>query len=85
MKVRLLEAQRMVLEELHAAEAKHPEFPTDQVHAVAIMVEEAGESMRAVLQYVYEGGSLASLKKELAQTGAMVLRVMTHLPEEKTP
>ncbi|RDE12140.1 MAG: hypothetical protein C4K49_10685 [Candidatus Thorarchaeota archaeon] len=68
-----------IFDELAAAEKKHPEWPEDKIHAVAIMVEEAGESMQAVLDYTYANGDIEHLKKELAQTGAMCLRVLMHL------
>jgi len=68
-----------LLEELRKAKEKHPEFPTDPIHQVAVMLEEAGEAMRAVLQYVYEDGSLDDVKEELAQTGAMCIRVLDNI------
>lgn len=43
--------------ELTRAEELHPGFPDDMVHRVAIMTEEAGEALRAALNYYYHGGS----------------------------
>lgn len=72
------DALYLILNELNKAESKYPLWPEDVIHAVAIMIEEAGESMKAALEYVYESGSRDDLIKELAQTGAMVLRVLMH-------
>jgi hypothetical protein len=65
--------------EIFAAEQKHPGWPTDIVHAVAIMMEEAGEAMQAALDVFYKDGDKELLKKELAQTGAMAMRCLLHL------
>ncbi len=66
-------------EELRRAVAKHPTWPTDPVHAVNKLIEEAGETARAVDQAVYEGGSIGEVRKEAIQTGAMVLRFLISL------
>lgn len=71
-----------VFNELRRAEKKHPGWPADQIHAVGIVVEEAGESMQAALQYVYEGGTLEHLREELTQTGAMALRALFYLADK---
>ena len=65
-----------LLAEVERAERLHPEWPEDVIHQVAIMVEEAGEAMRAALNYVYHGGELSELQDELVQTGAMVIRCL---------
>lgn len=66
------------------AEKNHPNWPDDIVHATAIMIEEAGESMQAALDLHY-GKEVSSdhLYKELAQTAAMCLRTMVGLQERK--
>ena len=69
----------LIFSELRKAESKHPSFPTDPVYAVAIMVEEAGESMKAALDYVYAGKDIGELILELAQTGAMAIRCLLSL------
>lgn len=68
-----------IFDELEKAEKKHPCWPEDIIHAIAIMVEEAGESMQAALDCVYDDGSIEHLKLELAQTGAMCIRALMHL------
>ena len=75
-----------IIDDIHAeycsACKKWPEWPTDLIHQVAIMQEEAGEATRASLNYVYENGSLEDLRKELIQTGAMVVRCLINLKEK---
>ena len=68
-----------ILTELKRARGLHPKWPIDRVHQVAIMAEEAGEALRAALNHQDHGGDIAELKKELIQTGAMVLRVLLNL------
>jgi NTP pyrophosphatase (non-canonical NTP hydrolase) len=43
-----------VREEIVRAIAKFPTWPTDPLHAVAVVCEEAGELTKATLQAVYE-------------------------------
>jgi hypothetical protein len=69
-----------VLDELDRAEHKFPAWPTDIIHQVSIMQEESGEAIRAALNHVYHGAPLDDLKKELIQTGAMVIRCLKNLP-----
>lgn len=73
------EIAEVIFAELRRAEEKHPAFPTDVIHQVAIMQEEAGEATRASLQLVYENGSLYNLQAELIQTAAMCIRVLKHM------
>lgn len=65
-----------VLDEVDRAEDLFPDFPSDVVHAVGIVVEEAGESMQAALQLTYECGNREDLRVELIQTAAMVVRCL---------
>ena len=66
--------------ELEAAERKFPAFPTDPVHAAAILQKEAGELMQASLHFTYEKGSREAMRKEAVQMGAMALRFLLNLP-----
>lgn len=63
--------------ELISAMDKFPEYPKDPIHAVAIMSEESGESVRAALQCVYEEGKVKDLHQELVQTAAMCIRMLS--------
>lgn len=73
-------AMTMLAAELKRAEEKHPHWPIeDQVHATAVLGEEAGETVKAALQFDYEDGPLEEIRKEAVQTGAMALRVLVGL------
>ncbi|UJD79840.1 hypothetical protein FS595_09065 [Serratia rubidaea] len=74
-----------VKEELEKAEKKHPAWPTDAVHAAAILGEEAGELIKAAIDYHYHGGSLEDVRIEAAQVGAMAIRVLGGLPYAERP
>lgn len=66
--------------ELEAAERKFPAFPTDPIHAAAILQEEAGDLVQASLQFTYEKGSIEAMRKEVVKTGAMALRFLLNMP-----
>lgn len=74
-----------ILAELCRAEHLHPFWPAqgqrgDHVWAAAIVTEEAGEALQAALNYQAHGkGSTGHIRKELVQTGAMVLRALINL------
>lgn len=79
-------AVAMIFDELRKAEVKHPGWPTDPIHATAILCEESGEATQAAIDHVYADGSVEDLKTELAQTGAMALRALLHLiPQQEAP
>lgn len=67
-----------VMTELARATAKFPTWPTDPLHAVAVIGEESGELTRAVLQAVYEPhkSTPADVREEAVQTAAMALRFL---------
>jgi len=69
----------MVFDELRRAERKFPGFPTDPVHAAAVLAEEVGELQQACLQWTYEGGSLEDVTKEAVQSAAMALRFLFNM------
>jgi len=70
----------LIFIELRKAERKFPFWPKDIVHGAGILVEEAGETMKAALDYYY-GRTIdkSELKKEAAQTGAMAIRLLVSL------
>jgi len=75
-------AMSQIVDEYYSACKQHPHWPTDIVHQTAIMMEEAGESIREALRIEYkEGACLDDLKKEVIQTGAMCLRLLINLPK----
>jgi NTP pyrophosphatase (non-canonical NTP hydrolase) len=74
-------AIELIFAELRKAEEKYPGWPDDPVHAVAVLVEEAGEAMKEALDVYYKKKESRDLVKELAQTGAMAIRALIHLQE----
>jgi NTP pyrophosphatase (non-canonical NTP hydrolase) len=68
-----------ILKEVFRAEAKHPHWPIDIIHACAIVNEESGELIRAALQYTYEGGDKKEIQKEAIQTAATCIRLLKNL------
>jgi hypothetical protein len=72
--------------ELRKAKKKHPNWPDHIVARAGIVCEEAGELMRASLQYKYEHGKnepvekqIDSMKKEAIQTAATCIRFLENL------
>ncbi len=55
-----------ILAELDLAVAKHPTWPTDTIHAVAVVCEESGEALQAALNEHYHDGTVADIKKNFA-------------------
>lgn len=75
------EALNAVWGELDRALRKFPTWPTDPLHALAVLGEEFGELTKDVLQMTYEPGktSAENVRKEAIQTAAMVLRFVASL------
>jgi len=69
----------MIFKELRRAEEKHPGWPSDIVHASAILAEEVGEVVKDALDVHYQGISSDNLKIEVAQVGAMAIRMLMNL------
>lgn len=63
-------------DELTRARKKFHTWPTDPIHAAAIVAEESGELIRAALQWGYENKSMAACDKEAIQTLAMCIRFL---------
>lgn len=79
----IAEAQELVAEELEKAILKFPTWPTDPLHAVAVVNEEIGELNKAILQYVYEPHKADGdeVRKEAIQAAAMTLRFLISLDQ----
>ena len=73
-----------ITQELLRAEELHPSWPSDPVHAVAILVEEVGEAMREAIdiKLANKDAAKARLDTELVQAGAMCLRALLNLRAE---
>lgn len=58
-----------------------PTWPTDPLHALAVLGEEFGELNKAMLQLAYEPrkSNRADVRKEAIQTAAMALRLAMSL------
>ncbi|MDB4403248.1 hypothetical protein N9204_00270 [bacterium] len=74
-----------VIKETSKAKAKFPKWPTDPIHATAIIAEELGELQKSVIESVYEPykGSRSNIRTEALQTAAMCLRFLESLDAGK--
>lgn len=70
-----------ILREIAFALEKFPTWPTDPIHALAVLGEEFGELNKAVLQQTYEPhkNEMGAVRKEAIQTAAMALRFLVSL------
>ena len=75
------EYMESILVELLQARVRHPDWPSDPVHASAIIGEESGELTQAALDFYYRGEGTARMMEECIQVGAMALRFLMHLGE----
>lgn len=75
------EEWQQILDEVARATHKFPTWPTDPLHAIAVLGEEFGELTKAVLQTTYEPHKVkdGELHMEAIQTAAMALRFVTSL------
>jgi NTP pyrophosphatase (non-canonical NTP hydrolase) len=69
--------------EIARALAKFPTWPTDPLHALAVLGEEFGELTKEVLQMTYEPHktSLEKIREEAIQTAAMAVRFVRSLDD----
>lgn len=68
--------------EVARATVKFPTWPTDPLHALAVLGEEFGELTKAMLQHTYEphkGVTEQDIREEAIQTAAMALRLAMSL------
>ena len=74
-----------VLDEVARATEKFPTWPTDPLHALAVLGEEFGELTKDVLQMSYEPWKTchANIEEEALQTAAMALRFYASLKTYK--
>jgi len=81
-----------IQEELTRASVLHPTYPVDHLRRTAIMVEEAGEAMKAALEATRPGPGygpspgyppLNNLRDELVQTAAMCIRQLLAMRREE--
>lgn len=69
--------------EVERALKKFPKWPTDPIHAAAVVAEESGELVKAALESTYEPwkGSKENLRAEAVQTAAMCIRFIRSLDQ----
>lgn len=73
--------------ELRSAKKKHPNWPDHIAAQAGIVCEEAGELMKAALEFKYERETnnedlrvqIESMRKEAVQTAAMAIRFLENL------
>lgn len=72
-----------VLSEITKATEKFPTWPTDPLHALAVLGEEFGEFTKAVLQRTYEPqkSTAEDVRIEAIQTAAMAIRFLMSLDD----
>lgn len=78
-----MSVEQLVQAELARAVAKFPTWPSDPLHALAVLGEEFGELTKAMLQHTYEphkGVTSEDIRDEAIQTAAMALRLAMSLP-----
>ena len=77
-----LRVMQQAFAELASARSRYPDWPTDIVHASAVMVEEATEVLKAAnnARWNHHSGTCEELRKEVIQTIAMCLRLLTETP-----
>lgn len=70
-----------VVAEVERATRKFPSWPTDPLHALAVLGEEYGELTKEIVQLVYEPhkSSAEAVRREALQTAAMALRLLMSL------
>ena len=77
-----------IMGEVERAMRKFPTWPTDPLHALAVLGEEYGELTKEMVQLTYEPHktSLAEVRKEAIQCAAMAIRLVASLERyEFTP
>lgn len=72
-----------ILMEIERAESIHPDWPADPIHAAAIMMEEAGEVVKAVNDSVEKGSYTEDCKTEAIHAAAMCIRFLKNFDSYK--
>ena len=76
---------QLIDKELESAKTRYPWWPSDAVHAGAIVAEEAGELTQATLDHVYDhlnhngADTVARMQKEAVQTISMGIRFLENM------
>jgi NTP pyrophosphatase (non-canonical NTP hydrolase) len=75
------EIVKEILSEIDSSIEKHGDLPQDMFQQITIVNEEVGEANKAVLHFHYEGGNLRDVRKELIQSAAMCIKMISQLGE----
>ena len=69
--------------EVERAMKKFPTWPTDPLHAFAVLGEEVGELQKAILQHVYEPekAKFDDVRTEAIQAAAMAFRFLLSMDD----
>lgn len=70
--------------ELERAIKVHPQWPTDAIHASAILNEEAGELTQAAIDFHFYVDDRQRMREEAIQIGAMALRFLLNIDRYKS-
>ena len=74
------DAIELIIAEYERAKQQHPLWPTDPIHAAAIVSEEAGELVQAANDYTYDRENVRStMIEEAVQVGAMAIRFLKNI------
>lgn len=70
-----------IFEEIKRASGIFPEWPTDPLHAIAIVGEEFGELTKDMLQMTYEPHKTdhSKIRTEAIQTASSIIRLIASL------
>ena len=82
---RLDDINDLIEDEIGRAMEKFPEWPDDPIHASAIVQEECGDLVQAVLESIYEKGksSKSDVEKEAVQTACVAIRFLLSINKYK--
>ena len=70
---------QQIVEEVKRAESIHPKWPSDPVHAAAILSEEAGEVVKAVNNVATKHKGDSDYLTEAIQCAAMCVRFLKNI------
>lgn len=73
------EIVKEILREVLRAEKLHPKWPSDPVHAGAVLAEEAGEVVKAINNVVTKHNGESDYATEAIQCAAMCVRFLKNL------
>lgn len=71
-----------ILTEVEQAEKKHPIWPSNLIHGGAVVSEEAGEFIKAILDYNEHKSSKYWSMQEAVQTAATAIRFLKNFNME---